>query len=264
MGDRPRFNIRRWKRRMKRGWRFIVAPASPVPNSPWARAADWALVIAFLLAVSVQWILARESCTTSIILQDESSIQLVSNSGDEMSLALGLHESGSPANGTTVGYVTWKLRIERCGWPFTLARHPLPVIADWTLDEPLETRSGSVIPMDHPLQPAIMADLANRFSSTTRDVAWASRALVEDWEAPAGNGMLVWNTTFGVVLSWMVIYLAIRIPMGITRVGFILYRRSAGMVEEHRARTGRCPQCGYDLEGLDHAANCPECGSLLW
>ena len=80
-----------------------------------------------------------------------------------------------------------------------------------------------------------------------------------------GDSVLLWtNAIFSLGLIWLVLYAIARIPMVFLRAGLMMRRRIVTGVETRRDRSGRCLQCGYNLNGLEMAERCPECGALLW
>ena len=81
----------------------------------------------------------------------------------------------------------------------------------------------------------------------------------------AAPGQIRWTELiFGTAVVWMGLYFAIRIPLIFLHAGSILHGRHKERVGAVRSSKGRCPKCNYDLTGLDYAAACPECGTLLW
>lgn len=57
------------------------------------------------------------------------------------------------------------------------------------------------------------------------------------------------------------IYMGLVANMGLYCVGwFALVAVPVALRQQHRARRGRCPKCGYDLRATHSSACCPECG----
>ena len=217
--------------------------------SPWAVAADWALLGTLLITICIM-ALSSELCSTIVLANGESKVSFTPSG--ELTL-----EGGRDA--PVIGSITWRAAYRECGWPFPIRRQPLPVTASWTLDDPPETVSSRTIPTDHPLAPAIDAKL----ESLSLPV-WYMDSIRANGDRPGDSSMLWTTAIFSLGLIWLILYLAIRIPMVFLRAGLIMQRRFQTGVETRRDRSGRCVQCGYNLTGLEMAERCPECGALLW
>ena len=193
-------------------------------------------------------------CLDSTLATGESAI--ARNTIDHVD-TLVIQPPGS--GGKSIGSVQWTAAYRECGWPFPIYRQPLPVIANWTLDDPPETVNSRVVPEDHPLAGALREELDGRSLPS-----WYVASLEENWSGPHGGHLLWWNSLFTLGLIWLILYALIRIPMVFIRAGLILKRGLDNQVETRRSNSKRCIQCGYNLSGLDMAERCPECGTLLW
>ena len=232
MGRSSRAQRRR--RRWRKAWRFIVGPVG-LPQSPWARAADAALFGSLVLALLLQWFTGSMLCHHALIASGSAQADMTPDG-----LVLTPVELGK-------GQVQWEARQRQCGWPFATVIAPDALRASWSLDDPMETRGMGRIPPDHPLATSLAALAPPGFG------------------LEAAPGRIRWTELiFGTAVVWMGLYFAIRIPMVFIRAGSIIRGRHKERVGVIRTRKGRCPKCNYDLTGLDYAAECPECGTLLW
>jgi hypothetical protein len=227
---RGRARSRRWRK----AWHFVFGPVG-VPRSSWARAADAALFGSLVLALLLQWFTGTMLCHHELVASGSAQAEMTTNG-----LVLTPVDPGT-------GQVQWEARQRQCGWPFATVIAPDALRASWSLDEPMETRPMGRIPADHPIAAGLIP------------------------LAPPGTGLeaapgrIRWTELiFGTAVVWMGLYFAIRIPLIFLHAGSILRGRHRERVGEIRSSKGRCPKCNYNLNGLDYAAECPECGALLW
>jgi len=222
------------RRRWRRTWRFIIGPVG-VPQSPWARAADAALFFTLIAAMLFQWYAAEFICSRAMIAHGEADVEWSSKG-----MTLVPAEPGD-------GAIQWEAWKEKCGWPFATVIANEGLLASWSLDDPPESRAmGPVSPEDS-------------IASALLDIAPAGVGLTR------GEGRAFWGEIFfGTAITWMVLYFAVRIPLVFLRTGMILHTRHLAVRGQQRIQKGKCPSCSYDLTGLDYAAKCPECGTLLW
>ena len=113
---------------------------------------------------------------------------------------------------------------------------------------------------DEPEQPATMDDIA----------AWVRHAALVA-ALRSGAQACVAGVFMGVVLGFFLsglvpgvaLLLGLALSIGAVPIsifaGFATYRQT---LESERLRQGLCPNCGYDLRGLN-TARCPECGTKL-
>lgn len=226
-----------------------MPPPKMSKSTPWSVAADWALLLTLLLTVSIM-VLCSELCTTSMMASGESPVAYAPDG----SLTLDGTDSDP-----VVGSVQWKGAYRECGWPFPILRQALPITASWTLDDPPETVASRTVPADHPLAAAIDRELSERSLPD-----WYIDSIRSNGGEVGDSTMLWTNAIFSLGLIWMVLYAIARIPMVLLRAGLIMRRRMVTGVETRRDQSGRCMQCGYNLNGLEMAERCPECGTLLW
>jgi len=227
-------STRSLRRRWRRINRFIFGPVG-IPKSGWARAADAALFGSLLLALLLQWFAGTVICDHELVASGSAQAEMTP-AGIELIPV-------EPGN----GQVKWEARQRRCGWPFATVVTDGVLRASWSLDDPMETRPMGRVPIEHPLSAALMT------------LAPAGTGL------EAGSGRIRWTELiFGTAVVWMGLYFAIRIPMVFLHAGSILHGRHMERVGVTRINKGRCPKCNYNLTGLDYAAECPECGTLLW
>jgi len=198
--------------------------------------------------------LSTEICLDTTLAAGESTVSR--GSGDQ-SDTLVIQPPGTI--GPSIGSVQWTAAFRECGWPFPIYRLPLPVIANWTLDDPPETVNSRVVPEGHPLAGALREELDGRSLPS-----WYMASLEGDWSGSHGGHLLWWNALFTLGLIWLLLYALVRIPMAFLRAGLILKRGLDNQVEARRSNAKRCIQCGYNLSGLDMAERCPECGTMLW
>ncbi|MEE2718392.1 MAG: hypothetical protein VX727_01220 [Planctomycetota bacterium] len=237
------------KRLLRSTVRWFMPPPKMSKTTPWSVAADWALLLTLLLTVSIM-VLCSRICTTTPMASGESPVALMPD---------GSYTLDGGEFDPVVGSVQWKGVARECGWPFPILRQALPITASWTLDDPPETVASRTVPADHPLAAAIDRELSER---TLPD--WYTTSIRTNGDR-MGDSVLLWtNAIFSLGLIWLVLYAIARIPMVFLRAGLMMRRRIVTGVETRRDRSGRCLQCGYNLNGLEMAERCPECGALLW
>ena len=146
-----------------------------------------------------------------------------------------LRRSNSTRTGA-VGSQTTTMRMAR------LMIAPDALQASWSLDDPMETRGMGRIP---------------------RILATSLAALAPPGSVLRPHGRIRTELIFGTAVVWMGLYFAIRIPMVFIRAGSIIrgrHKERVGLIrtrkEDARNATTTSP--------ASTAAECPECGTLLW
>ena len=69
----------------------------------------------------------------------------------------------------------------------------------------------------------------------------------------------------GNTMLWMVILFVVSsVGLIVVRFSVILFFSTRSAKRAMRIAEGRCPECDYDLRGLEFSERCPECGKLTW
>ncbi|MEE3002434.1 MAG: hypothetical protein VX908_07070 [Planctomycetota bacterium] len=221
--------------------RFIFGPVGQ-PKSTWARVSDLALLGTLVLALFMQWYGSEYICRHALLADGQENIGRIDG---EYVLA---------GNGSGIGSVTWELRRRECGWPYFVTAALDPIRANWVIDGEGSSGRMDVVPGGHPIGPLIQRIVSNHGNPVVSKAGLSPGPTAGYWT----------SLIFGTALCWLGLFLAVRAIMVFSRAGFLLQRRYTGSMEARRSMQGRCPSCGYNLDGLDFAASCPECGALLW
>lgn len=141
------------------------------------------------------------------------------------------------------------------GWPLVTTIERRPARLDLDILSEVTRRTG--VPRDH-------ADVFQRA---------VERALQEDEQADA---LAAWNLSqpdtqrqwwAWIVAAgawWIIMFFTAAFAIQLLRFGWLLATGRRLRREAARRLAGKCPECGYDLTGLDFNLYCPECGAEVW
>ncbi|MDY7107530.1 MAG: hypothetical protein SYC29_02735 [Planctomycetota bacterium] len=243
-------------RRLRQEIRLIGYYSANRPRTGWTRAAEWALVVALILAVPAM--LLCEALITRTVLTDQVQ-GLIVRGGDAGSFVAVVQEEPGKAwwpPGEPYGEFFIEVAQLHRGWPFTTSITREPARLDLNVFAEQGMRRDVQLPADAPLRKALeraLAESGEQEKVQRRAAAPAARPPQRTW-----LGSIV-----GTAMWWMILTFVAFITIRLMQFATMIMRAQHAARMADRLARGRCPSCGYDLRGLEFNERCPECGTLL-
>jgi hypothetical protein len=241
-------------RRIHRQLKLIRYYSAARPQTAWAKALEWALVLALLLAAPAMLLSELAVTRTAVTMQVQGQIVR----GEDGAFLAVVQES--PTNawwpvGAPYGEFFIELAEIDRGWPFTSSFVRQPARLDLNLFAEQGMRKDVQLRADSPLRAAIEKALSQPEHRRTLE-ATSDRSTY-----PARRYWL--GSIVGAVIWWMILSFASFILIRFVQFGTMVVLARRAEVKARRIARGRCPVCGYDMRGLEFNERCPECGSLV-
>lgn len=141
------------------------------------------------------------------------------------------------------------------GWPFHTSSVMLAPRLQLNLYDTVTINEDAQLATDDPTRVAIAEALAKDGATD----------LLERWQTEIGAGprdVAYWGWFFATTLYWIVLMMCSSAGLRISRVLWVVHHRRVHRKRRAHLQKNRCPNCGYDLRGLEFHSRCPECGEL--
>ena len=241
-------------RYLRRQLRLIHYYSATRDRTAWTVAAEWALLASILLAVPAMLLAERivrraetaEEVTGAISGKPNGPFTVILDQPD----ARFAHSRWDP-------YGDFDLTVAdvHCGWPFTSAVERRPATLDLNVYVEQTVRRNARLDADDPLRVTIERALSEN-GETAMLGAWREERwpqLRRHYRGSVG-GTLVW---------WMMLSFVSVAGLHVIRFATIAMSVRRENIKTGRIARGRCPNCGYDMRGLEFNDRCPECGALV-
>lgn len=259
-------------RRLRRLRQHIRYHSAPRPSNPWSRSLDWAFIATFLLAfpaafladftvregtvvMSLPGIVARSptNAVDAWLMSGQNS--RASSAGGSVAASAPPSRSAPQTNDRIIGNFTLTVTDVRRGWPLvtTIERQPAALTIDIVAERAARTDVRRV--REDEFQVAIEGAL-NKDEQTEALSAWnlERSEIRRQWWA--------WFPAAGA--WWIMLFAAAAITIQFLRFASMWLSGKRLERAHRRSAEGKCPQCGYDMTGLEFNAKCPECGGQVW
>ncbi len=165
-------------------------------------------------------------------------------------------ESPAPdERGISAGQFRLYARHAERGWPLTTSRVDLPIDGEVELYRERGRTRWRMLDDENGARMAIIAALSEK--RAPQDLVQAHQVESHVTVYPLrwlGNAM-IW---------WALLYLGAAIALVCLHFAVTRIQRRVALRARRLRRSGRCPNCAYDLRGLEFSDRCPECGDLSW
>lgn len=247
--------VRRLIRSVRQKLRMIDYYAAPRRGSSWSRALDVAILASLVACWPTVWLMQAVTVRSERVVDIQGQI-LRDGAGR---IEVFMVESGSGGRSpdftrfAPIGNLSLTQERVALGWPLTTKLITQPLTLEVKYFDEATTRRDVQLADDDPLRVAMERSL--KFGENEWAIeAWKIRTARHDTRLGMwlGAGLLTWVAMC--IAAWVVITVA--------GIGF---RTVAGFRSARRRSLRRrnvCPDCGYDLRGLEFSERCPECGVL--
>ena len=157
-------------------------------------------------------------------------------------------------SGRPIGEFTIHQPVHHHGWPVATSRHPQQAQLNLNLYDRPNTQIAVRLAESSPIRYAIEQSLLRNHEIFLRDAYRQPRP-------PAEQIWLGWIVASLMLWAMLAFLLPASIAM-LRLLCLLVMQRRAKRIAYYRAK-GLCPQCGYDLRGLEFNERCPECGAIL-
>jgi hypothetical protein len=223
-------------------------------ESAWAKAAEWVLPLAVVLAVVI--VLVLETLVVEIVPLESYHGSLAMPDDGTLVAALARRDKMiPPLPGRPFGDFTVSVVDERRGLLITTAINDRRVSLDLNLFDEVGTRIDARLAPDSAERAAIADAVMRRGLDLTLPGPAAT---------PASDFGRVWTgTLLGAALWAFAIAVVLMIALRLARLGWLVQGAKKADRAADMLAQGRCHACGYDLQGLEFNERCPECGALV-
>ncbi len=156
--------------------------------------------------------------------------------------------------GAQIGNFELALIDEHRGWPMTTSvRRPATALHMNMFDRPTEQKFVDVRTIDPSMRSAIEKAVAAAPDERVR-ARWGIAAAAIERHA--------WGWIAGALLWWILLFIGGAVLIQSLRAATAWFAARSARRALALARKGLCPNCGYNLTGLEWSERCPECGEL--
>ncbi len=241
---------------LQRHLRLIRYYSASSKRTRWSTATDIAMIIAVVLAPLLVWLMNSLIVTQRI--NTEVFGRTMFDSAGSMRAELVNKErllSPWPSGMTPVGEFHLFKAVELGGWPVRTASIARPPQLDLTLTVDRQLTTNVTFNSND----AELASIAATLRAKEHD------ALTDEWrQAKSSSETLVLGWIFGSVLWCIMLWVVLLIAINITRFIVFIFSTKRQVRGALLRQANKCPNCGYDLRGLEFKDRCPECGQLSW
>ena len=249
----------RWARRKVRLIRYYSASRE---QTVWTRAGDVALLLAVVLALPAAYIADRTISENETIHTIGGQVQKSATDTFTASVTKPGERYENEVDNEKDLWALYNVNIDQRLHGFPLRTSEMIRMPKVSISRASKFRNAPDNPAFN--KAAEQAIIEAVRSSTTKE----AQPFVERYAAASDSGSDVvtnhhgWAWLAATILWSIALFVMFSFIILVLRIFAILFFRTQAAKVASRISQGQCPDCGYDLRGLEFSDRCPECGEL--